>query len=743
MTNGANGVIANSGTFTVQAGALGAQGTFNQDAGTTSGNPITINGANLNFTSIGASSFSITSSGAHLSGNIAAGQNVAINSATVTVAGPLTNAGVIQASGTGSTLNVSGGTLTNTGTIEADAGSTGPFTLSGTYDNQGAAPGGIVDNASMTLNGVTLTNEGAITVASGATLTQVAGTETNGANGAIANSGTFTVQAGALGAQGTFNQDAGTTSGNPITINGANLNFTSIGASSFSITSSGAHLSGNIAAGQNVAINSATVTVAGPLTNAGVIQASGTGSTLNVSGGTLTNTGTIEADAGSTGPFTLSGTYDNQGAAPGGIVDNASMTLNGVTLTNEGAITVASGATLTQVAGTETNGANGAIANSGTFTVQAGALGAQGTFNQDAGTTSGNPITINGANLNFTSIGASSFSITSSGAHLSGNIAAGQSVILQAGASVVVGTLTNNGSIISQATTAGTTISGSLVNNGTFELESGQATTIQGTYSQGSGGSLTVDVNGATTFGHLSVTGMVTLNGRLAVNTSGFTPTVGQSFAIISNNGLRSGQFSSYSFGSQPYTTVYNPNVVDLVVAAGLAITTTSLPDGVVGSPYPSAALAASGGTTPYSWTITSGTLPGGLTLNASTGAITGTPTGPAGTSKFTVTVTDSGVPDQTQSANLSITIDAAPTFTADSPPLTATVGTPYAYTFQATGPRTPSPTPWSKGLPPSCPSTPRPVQSRGLRLQGPPPSPTRSPPPTASPPTPPPAPSR
>ena len=349
---------------------------------------------------------------------------------------------------------------------------------------------------------------------------------------------------------------------------------------------------------------------------------------------------------------------------------------------------MASGATLTQVAGTVTNGANGAIANQGTFTVEAGALGAQGTFNQDAGTTSGNPITINDANLNFTNTGASSFSFTSAGGHLSGNMAAGQSVVLQAGASVSItgGTLINNGSIISQATTAGTTISGSLINNGTFEVESGQATTIQGAYSQGSGGSLTVDVNGPSTFGHLSVTGTATLSGQLAVNTSGFTPTVGQSFAIITNSGARSGQFSSYSFGTQPYTTVYKPNVVDLVVVAGLAITTTSLPNGVVGSAYPTAALAASGGTTPYSWQVTVGSLPAGLTLNPSTGAITGTPTGPGGSSSFTVTVTDSGVPDQTQSANLSITVDAAPSFTADSPPLTATVGTAYAYTFQATG---------------------------------------------------------
>src|SRR6476619_6604519 len=40
-----------------------------------------------------------------------------------------------------------------------------------------------------------------------------------------------------------------------------------------------------------------------------------------------------------------------------------------------------------------------------------------------------------------------------------------------------------------------------------------------------------------------------------------------------------------------------------------------------------SAMLAASGGTAPMTWTLTSGTLPAGLALNAQTGAITGTPT--------------------------------------------------------------------------------------------------------------------
>jgi len=68
-----------------------------------------------------------------------------------------------------------------------------------------------------------------------------------------------------------------------------------------------------------------------------------------------------------------------------------------------------------------------------------------------------------------------------------------------------------------------------------------------------------------------------------------------------------------------------------------LVISPTSLPNGSTNAPY-SAALGVTGGQTSLAWTVTTGSLPNGLNLNATTGAIAGTPTA-AGSFPFTVTV--------------------------------------------------------------------------------------------------------
>ena len=74
-------------------------------------------------------------------------------------------------------------------------------------------------------------------------------------------------------------------------------------------------------------------------------------------------------------------------------------------------------------------------------------------------------------------------------------------------------------------------------------------------------------------------------------------------------------------------------------ISSQLSITTSTLPNGTVGSGY-SATLAATGGTAPYTWSIASGGLPAGLSLGT-TGTISGTPT-TAANYTFSVTATDS-----------------------------------------------------------------------------------------------------
>src|SRR5262249_54103932 len=80
------------------------------------------------------------------------------------------------------------------------------------------------------------------------------------------------------------------------------------------------------------------------------------------------------------------------------------------------------------------------------------------------------------------------------------------------------------------------------------------------------------------------------------------------------------------------------PIVVNTTGFPPLSITTTSLPNGNRGVFY-SQQIVATGGHTPYTWSLT-GSLPTGVTLNPSTGVISGTAT-VGGPFTFTVTVRD------------------------------------------------------------------------------------------------------
>ena len=124
---------------------------------------------------------------------------------------------------------------------------------------------------------------------------------------------------------------------------------------------------------------------------------------------------------------------------------------------------------------------------------------------------------------------------------------------------------------------------------------------------------------------------------------------------------------------SSPQETITGP--VTITIHPGLTISPT-LPSGTVSTPY-SQTVGVSGGTAPYTCTITSGTLPAGLSMNSSC-LVSGTPT-LAGSATVTVTASDSGNPKQMAVGPVNITINnpVTTTLTLTSPP-NGTVDIPY-----------------------------------------------------------------
>ena len=126
---------------------------------------------------------------------------------------------------------------------------------------------------------------------------------------------------------------------------------------------------------------------------------------------------------------------------------------------------------------------------------------------------------------------------------------------------------------------------------------------------------------------------------------------------------------------------------VSLTVPAAPSVTTSSLAAATVGSAY-SVTLAGSGGISPYTWSLTSGTLPASMTLSAA-GVLSGTPMATdAGTLNLTFKLTDSGTTTAlTATKALSLTINPAPAIAfASSSLAAATYHAAYSANVAATG---------------------------------------------------------
>ncbi len=105
-------------------------------------------------------------------------------------------------------------------------------------------------------------------------------------------------------------------------------------------------------------------------------------------------------------------------------------------------------------------------------------------------------------------------------------------------------------------------------------------------------------------------------------------------------------------------------SLVTIQRPSALAITTSSLSAAVVNASY-EGGLAASGGTPPYHWVTSAGSLPPGILLQPTSGTLTGTASQP-GTYSFTAKVGDAGSNSATQ--NLTLAVSAATSSSFDGP---------------------------------------------------------------------------
>ena len=136
---------------------------------------------------------------------------------------------------------------------------------------------------------------------------------------------------------------------------------------------------------------------------------------------------------------------------------------------------------------------------------------------------------------------------------------------------------------------------------------------------------------------------------------------------------------------SAPSQTV--EQTLSLTIHPPLSITTTSLPDASIAAAY-NQPVETVGGIGALTFSIVlpgTGTLPSTLSLNPSTGMISGTPTAPAGTFPFTVQVADTSGQQDTQALSVRVTPTTPPQITTTSLP-GGTAGQLYSFRVQATG---------------------------------------------------------
>jgi hypothetical protein len=416
------------------------------------------------------------------------------------------------------------GLLVNAGTLRKTAG-TGTTTVS--------LP--CVNTASVQANSgtlaLTLTNgTGGFSVASGATFS-VNGTATLAAGSSITGAGNFTVTGGLITNNGALNVSGTNTfsGGTAVFAGGCTITSTlAVNGGVVGLNGSGAVAPAVLNVSSGTLQGSQPVTVSGPFVWTGGALGSASSAVVVTANGGLALSGTIKYLYG-TLVNNSAGTWSAGGISCYGTALFSNTPAATLDLTADGTLIYlysssglfANAGTLRKTAGTGTTIVSIPCANSGSVQVNSGLLSFGDSFVQTGGQT-----LLNGGNFTF-----------------------------QNAAQLRGGTLSGSG-----------TITGSVSNNATVSPGASPGLlTITGTYTEGSGAHLQIELGGTTPgTGHdqISIGGPARLAGTLDVSYwNGYTPAAGNVFTTLVCS-ARSGVFSAIQSPTNNLGTIYTPKAV-------------------------------------------------------------------------------------------------------------------------------------------------------------------------------------